>query len=166
LGEDHYTGKIFLPLGPPPILGDSIIITVRRTGFGLSDHQICSWLRLFGNIVGQLKYKYHPELPTVKDDHLEVLMKLNKHIPSTLPAFGKKIIVYYRAQPIQCSKCYELGHVRKNCTASVVNWLGYVKNLRSLNYIPDKLFGVWLGYLRASEANSQQPTDPPSSPVI
>jgi len=134
------------------MLGDQIIVTVKRTGFALSEDQIYDWLRLYGTIVGDIRHRFHPELPTVKDDYLEVLMKLSKHIPSTLPAHGKKVLVQYKGQPIQCSKCFNLGHTRKYCSSETVNWLGYIKNLKQEGYIPDLFFGVWLDYLKAHEA--------------
>jgi len=79
-------------------------------------------------------------------------MKLSKHIPSTIPAYGKKVFIKYRGQPIQCSKCFVLGHTRKNCPSTTLNWLGYVKSLLAENYIPKEYFGVWLEYLRVHEA--------------
>lgn len=90
LAGDRYKGKIYIPLGPPPILGDLIIITVKRTGLSLTETEINNWLKLFGSIEGEIRYKYHPRLPTIKDDHCEVLMKLHRHIPPTIPAYGKK----------------------------------------------------------------------------
>lgn len=149
---DRYKGKIYQQLGPPPKLGEEVIVTVKRTGLALTDDQLCDWLKLYGTIEGEFRYKYHPELPSVKDDHLEVVMKLARHCPSTLPAFGKKVSVQYRGQPIQCSKCYDLGHTRRNCPSQTQNWLGYVKILQSQNFIPNSYFGVWLDYLRAHES--------------
>jgi len=141
------------------MLGDLIIVTVKRTGFALSEKQIYDWLKLYGTIEGELRHKYHPRLPSVKDDYAEVLMKLTKHIPSTLPAFGKKIQVLYRGQPVQCSKCYTLGHIRRNCTSKANNWLDYVKSLLDQNFIPEAFFGVWLEYLRVHEAIVALPND-------
>lgn len=152
LAGDKYKGKIYIPLGPPPVLGDLMIITIKRTGLALTETEIYNWLRLFGSIEGELRHKYHPRLPTIKDDHAEVLMKLNKHIPSTLPANGKKVQVTYRGQPVQCSKCFDLGHIRRSCPSTTNNWLGYVKSLVDQKFIPDLYFGVWLDYLRAHEA--------------
>jgi len=152
LGKDTYTGKLFIPLGPPPLLGDEIIVTIQRTGFALTELQIYNWLKLYGSVVGEIRFKYHSELPSVKEDYMEVLMKLSKHIPSTLPAFGKKVFIKYRGQPIQCSKCFALGHTRRLCSSETLNWLGYVKSLLDANYIPPSFFGVWLEYLRSHEA--------------
>jgi len=151
LGEDKYTGKFYIPLGPPPTLGDQVIVTIKRTGFALTEEQLYEWLNIFGKIEGELRYKYYSRLPTIKDDYAEVVMRMTRHIPFTLPAYGKKIQILYRGQPIQCSKCYELGHIRKECKASTNNWLGYVKSLLEKGYIPEKLFGMWIDYLRAHE---------------
>jgi len=118
----------------------------------LTETEILNWLKLFGSIEGEISYKYHPRLPTIKDDHFEILMKLQRHIPPTIPAYGKKVQIQYRGQSIQCSKCFELGHIRRNCSAENNNWLGYVKSLVDKKFIPDSYFGVWLDYLRAHEA--------------
>jgi len=149
---DEFSGKIFIQQGPPPILGDRIIVTISKTGFSLTADQLRNWLSLFGTIEGNLEYKHHPKLPTIKDDICEVIMKLSRHIPATLPAYGRKVQVHYRGQSIQCSKCYNLGHVRRLCTAETSNWLGYVKQLLETRNIPESYFGVWLEHLRSHEA--------------
>lgn len=138
--------------GPPPILGDPIAVTIKRTAFALTEEQIFNWLRLYGTIESVIIHKFHQELPTVKDDHMEIVMKLRRHIPSTLPAHGKKVLIQYKGQKIQCSKCYAFGHTRRYCTSNTVNWLGFIKKLKEEENVPDSYFGVWLEYLRAHEA--------------
>lgn len=144
-------------MGPAPILGDDIVVTVKRTGLALTDTQVKNWLTIYGTIEGELIYKYHPRLPTIKNDHCEIVMKLRNHIPCTIPAYGKKVQVTYRGQPIQCSKCYGLGHTRKNCSSETYNWLSYVKTLVDKKSIPEEYFGNWLDYLRAHLAVLENP---------
>jgi len=138
-------------VGPPPKLGEPVIVTIKRTGFHLTIDQITKWLELFGTIEGELKYLERKDIPGALEDTLEVLMRLRQHIPSVLPAFSKKLGVRYRGQPLQCSKCKELGHVRKVCTSDNNNWMAYVKNLVDKKLIPLDYFGSWYEYLQARE---------------
>lgn len=105
-----------------------MLVSIQRTGFHLTTDQILERLRHFGKIEGQLKY-LDTQVPGIVQDNLEVLMRLCKHIPSPLPAFSKKLHVRYSGQPIKCSNCLALGHIRKNCNSSNNNWLSFVKSL-------------------------------------
>jgi len=138
-------------LGPPPKLGDLIIVSVQRTGFHLTLDQIRKWLNIFGTICGELKHIDSKDIPGVLDDSIDVLMRLRKHIPSPLPAFSKKLFIRYKGQAIQCSKCMELGHIRKQCTSNVTNWMAFVKKLVDSKEIPTSYFGNWFEYLKATE---------------
>jgi len=40
LNDDVYKGRLFTPLGPPPELGEQIIITVKKTAFHLTTEQV------------------------------------------------------------------------------------------------------------------------------
>jgi len=135
---DFFEGRILLSVGPPPKLGESVIVTVQvqRTGFHLSIPQITAWLKLFGSVIGELKYLDHPDYPGVFDDTLEVLWKLRNHIPSPLPAFSKKLIICYKGQPIQCSRCMEQGHISRVCKSASSNWMSYVKAFVDNKRIP------------------------------
>jgi len=44
IDENVYKGGIYIPLGPPPALGDNIIVTVKRTGFHLEIPQVKKFL--------------------------------------------------------------------------------------------------------------------------
>jgi len=143
LEESTYKGKIFIPQGPIPNLGDDIIVTIKRTAFNLTKEQVSDWLKCFGTFLGELEYKSIDGLPMFKEDTLEVLMKLNQHIPSILPAYGKRLYSQYRGQPILCSSCFVLGHVRKNCPNTRKNWEEYVKSVYATGKYAPKLFGDW-----------------------
>lgn len=151
IGKDIYTGKLFVPTGPPPKLGEPVIVTVRRTGFHLSIDNIVLWLRKFGSIEGTPTYRSIPKLPTVKEDTLDVLMRLKNHIPSILPAFGKKLNVQYRGQPIQCGACFCNGHVRKECKNDRISFLTYVKQIINTQKFEKSMFGCWLDYIESSD---------------
>jgi len=126
--------------------GDIILVSVRKTGFHLTLDQIRNWLQLFGSLESPLCYLTHPRKPHMKQDSLEVLMRLRKHIFSTLPAYGRKLFVNYRGQPIQCSGCLSQGHLRKECKSERSNWGKYIRELHATKRIPDPYFGTWSSY--------------------
>jgi len=143
LNDDKYKGRLFTPIGPPPQLGEDIIVTVKKTAFHFDTAQVASCLSNFGTIAGTLEYKPIDGLQNIREDTIEVLMKLNRHIPSILPLFGKRLYTNYRGQPILCGNCFHLGHVRKECKNQRANWKDYVQSLMtSLNY-PVALLGTW-----------------------
>lgn len=150
IADNTFEGKIFTPLGPPPQIGESIVVTIKKTGFNLTIDQICQWLSVFGTIEGTPEYKPSDKIPNYKSDSVEVLMKLKKHVPSMLPAFGRKMFVQYRGQPIQCGMCYGPGHVRKECKNPQISWMGYVRKTLEKWQLDKKIYGVWIEYLNSN----------------
>jgi len=130
-----------------------------RTGFHLTEEQVASWLSVYGTTEGNLKFRDNPELPGVWEDSIDVFMKLQKHIPTVvLPAYGKKLNVRYKGQPIMCSKCMTQGHIRKECTSNANNWMGFVKMFVDSGAFHPTMFGTWYEYLQDHQAvfSSQQ----------
>lgn len=157
IGADNFEGRILLSAGPPPKLGDPVLVSVERTGFHLSIQQIRNWLSLFGSIEGELQPLPNKDIPGCFADNYEVLMKLRKHIPSPLPAYGRKLFIRYRGQQIQCSKCMALGHTRRYCNASTNNWMEFVKGLVDQNAAPRDYFGNWFDFVQAQETILNDP---------
>jgi len=147
INNDTYRGTLLLNLGNEPKLGDLILITVAKTGFHFTDQQIYAWLNLYGRVEGELKYKSNPVLPGVSEDTLEVLIRLRKHVPSILPAYGKRLYVRYKGQPIQCSKCMGTGHIRRSCTSTSNNWVGYIRLFVNSGVVDNQMLGKWKEYL-------------------
>lgn len=143
-----FTGRLLLNTGVAPSLGETVQVSVVRTGFHITEEQIASWLSVYGTVEGNLKFRDNPDLPGVWEDSVDVFMKLRKHIPSILPAFGKKLNIRYKGQPIMCSKCMIHGHIRKECTSSTNNWMGYVKMFVDSGTIHPSMFGNWYEYLQ------------------
>jgi len=73
-------------------------------------------------------------------------MRLRKHILSTLPAYGRKLFIQYRGQPVQCSGCLEPGHLRKECKNPRSNWGAYVRSIFATGKVPQEFFGTWSTY--------------------
>ena len=146
-GSDVYKGRLFEERGPPPSLGDQVLVNVNKTGWHLEDDQIIEWLSLFGTLESKIEYKDYESLQ-VKMDSLSVMMRLRKHIPGTLPAYGKRMYVSYRGQPIQCGKCMEMGHIRSECNGEKVEWKSYIKALFNSGYVGVNLLGKWSDFLK------------------
>jgi len=156
IAESKFTGRLLTNVGIAPMLGELVQVSVIRTNFQLSEEQIALWLSAYGVVASTLQYRENPEVPEWVDDNIDLLMRLKKHIPSVLPAYGKKLNIRYKGQPILCSKCLIAGHVRKNCTSTANNWMGYVKMFVDSNLFHPSMFGTWYEYLQ-----EQQSTNPP-----
>jgi hypothetical protein len=152
LRDKTYKGRLLLPLGPPPKIGEPVYVKVRKTGFKLKDEEILKWLNLYGEVQGHIEYENSPILPTIKTDSLSVRMILKKHILSLLPAYGRKMSVVYRGQPVLCGSCYQVGHVRAKCNAERVDWMTYVKDFIRMDIAPREMMGRWADY-----ADQQKP---------
>lgn len=145
IGGDSYSGRLFTERGPPPALGEPVVVKASGFGFHLTAEQISDWLRLFGHIDGEGEFKDH-ELAPVKTDVVTFSMRLRKHIPSVLPAYGRKLQIFYHGQPKLCGACFERNHVRKDCTNPRVDWMKYVKFINK-ELAPLSMLGRWGDYL-------------------
>jgi len=125
-------------------LGEEVLVTISRTGFNIKKDQITEWILLFGVITQELVYKTHDGLPHLKEDNLEVFVKLRKHIPPILPAFGRKLFIKYRGQPIMCNSCYEIGHIKKTCPKTSITWIEHVRSVIESGIYPTMLLGNWI----------------------
>lgn len=148
IAEAKYTGRLLTNAGVAPVLGDLVQVSIVRTNFAFSEDQIIAWLSAYGSVASTLQYRENPEIPDVVEDNIDLLMRLNKHIQSVLPAFGKRLNVRYKGQPIICSKCMIQGHVRKDCTTTANNWMGYVKMFVDSGAFHPSMFGNWYEYLQ------------------
>jgi len=108
---------------PPADIGDIAHVTINKTRWKLTPDQIKLWLSLYGEVVKQPEFEDAPGLKRIKTDNVTCMVKLNKHIPNLLPAYGRRMNVTYSGQPIQCAKCYLFGHVRAKCEAQAKDWL-------------------------------------------
>jgi len=76
-------------------------------------------------------------------DEFEFNILLSFLIPENLPVFGVKIRLYYHGMPKQCGKCYELGHVKAECTNLEKTWVQYVNDLVEQG-VPLEHLGAWV----------------------
>jgi len=105
------------------------------------------WINKFGILVKPTAYVEASDLEGMNTDDLSCVAKLRKHVPGTLPAFGRKMNVRYPGQPIQCNKCYQYNHLRSKCENKQVDWANYVKAFVSeedgASIVPMELVGDW-----------------------
>ena len=161
IGTDKYTGRIYIERGPPPSLGELVTVTISRFGFCLELDQIKEWMALFGTIETSGEFKDHESEP-VKTDIVTIAMKLRKHVPSVLPAYGRKMNVHYHGQPKVCGACFETGHVRKDCKNERVEWMQYVKIINQ-EIAPMSMLGKWGEILRKDPAYSSDGLTTPAN---
>jgi len=144
-----YTGELLMPKSKPPALGEEVEVTIKRTRFKLWPEDVQQWLVTFGKIVKAPDFQDADDYPTIKSDDIVCTMVLRKHIPGLLPAFGRKMMVYYRGQPIQCGRCFEFNHIRKECENENIEWLAYAKYFLKENYATKEMLGSWVDLINS-----------------
>lgn len=147
----EYTGELLLPKPKPPALGEEVVVTIKKTRFKLWQDEVQQWLVTFGKIVKAPDYQDANDYPTIKQDDIVCTMVLRKHIPCLLPAFGRKMMVTYHGQPIQCGRCFQQGHVRKECENENIEWLSYAKMFLKENYATKEMLGSWADIINSKE---------------
>jgi len=138
-----YQGEFVKDDSEVPLLGEEVQIFVRGTRFRLTPVQIKLWLSIFGTLIDEPGYIKDTELSHISTDDLTLRMILKRHVYGWLPAFGRKLRVSYKGQPIQCGACFGLGHVRSNCQGERVDWLKYCRILVSEFNLTTSLLGKW-----------------------
>jgi len=126
-----------------PLLGEDVKIYVRKTRFQVSIIQLKPWLSVFGEVVTEPEYIRDDELTHISTDDITCQMKLKKHIYNQLPAFGRKLRISYKGQPIQCGACFGFGHIRSECGNPRIDWLLYVKGILEETQVPPSMLGRW-----------------------
>lgn len=157
IGEITYAGRKFIEKPIPPELGEEVEIRIKKTRFKLKPDQVHKWISCFGKVLTSPDFENAPDLPTVKCCDIILTAKLRKHIPSVLPAYGRKMMVWYPGQPVVCGKCFERGHVRAKCDKDVsIPWLSYVKVFKDEDFVSREMLGTWADLLdkKAKEKES------------
>jgi len=139
-------GELVIPKPPPPKLGEEVLVTITKTRFKLEPEQVDTWLSLFGRIVKKSEFIIDQKCEDeVRSDDISCVMVLRKHIPSVLPAYGRKMMIRYPGQPLQCNRCYDSGHLKKKCEAKEnVEWSVYVKVVLRELKVDEKMLGDWM----------------------
>lgn len=138
-----YQGELFIEDTETPLLGEQVKVFIRRTRFRVSPVQIKLWLSLFGTVVTEPAYIPDEEASQIFSDDLTCYMTLTRHMYGQLPAFGRKLRVSYKGQPVQCNACYGLGHLRSECKSDRVDWLKYCKVIQSEFTLATTMLGRW-----------------------
>jgi len=138
---EWYTGRILGLFVTEVSVGDIVTVCVNRTALEFSDRQIEAWLDCFGTVVGN--FNYLKDKQGYKTDNIEVEVKLSRHIPETLPMYGRRIRVFYLGMQRQCNNCFELGHIKADCDGERCDWFGYIEKLLESGDYKKELFGDW-----------------------
>jgi len=151
LNGSKYEGAKFVPKPKPPELGEEVLVKVTKTRFKLRPHHVTKWLEHFGRITKRPEYDAAPDLPSVTSDDISLMIILRKHIPGILPAYGRRMTIRYPGQPILCSKCFELGHIRRNCEhQEPVKWASFVKVVGEERFVSKEMLGDWAELLETN----------------
>jgi len=149
IGEHSYVFE-YVPLVEFASIGDVASISIKRTRWKISLEQVNDWLIRYGEVVAFPDHVTALDCEGIKTDEIVAKVKLTKHIPSILPAYGLRVSLTYPGQPITCGKCYAAGHVRANCPQQ--NSSDFVRvHVRSFYEanVPSKLLGRWFDLLKA-----------------
>jgi len=155
IGTDEFSMKIVKPRDPPPQLGENFPITIKNTKFNITLDQVNSVLGRFGVIVAKAVHVNSSENEGVKTDDVLCIVRLRKHVPSFLPAYGIKMMVRYYGQPLQCSKCMNPGHLRKKCPNDTLEWSRYVRLLVDEDILKLEQIGTWAEKLQLSVTQNE-----------
>jgi hypothetical protein len=115
----------------------------------LTNVPLARWDNLLANTktrdsVSLVHYSYAKNSRGFNTPRYIVDLTIGDHLPEWMPMFGKKVRIYYHGMRKQCSNCYDLDHLRKDCTSPKLNWIGYVDKLRKTGKYEDQMFGSWL----------------------
>jgi len=154
IDRDEYEMTVLMPKDPPPKLGENFMVTIKNTKFNITLSQVDSILGSFGKIVRSSMHMEADDLKGVKTDDVSCIVKLRKHIPSFLPGYGRKLMVRYYGQPLQCSKCFNPGHLRRNCQSETVDWMRFVRLILDEHVLTPEQLGSWVDSLKLSATDS------------
>lgn len=72
---------------------------------------------------------------------IEAEVELREHIPEWLPIKGCRARIYYHGMKIQCSNCWQLGHLSKQCKSPKGTWMDFVNYLWETGKFERSMFG-------------------------
>lgn len=146
-------------------------VKLEGMGFDFNKENLEGWLRCFGSLQSEFERDVikirelfpdedttndpEPGVATLATGKLSIKMEITDPIPQFLPAWGKKIRVYYRGIDKLCLNCYESGHMRSDCTNGRVSWIEYVASFKdAFPQIQQKQYGRWNNVLAAWKATN------------
>jgi len=148
IDDNKFTAEIVVPKPPPPKLGEEVDVTFKKTRFKIKPEHVNAWVLRFGALVKPANYVDAGDLKGVHTDDIVCTAKLRKHIPSILPAYGRKVNVRYPGQPLQCNKCYQYNHLRARCENPTIEWVSYVRVFITEEVATSAMIGEWATLLK------------------
>jgi len=151
IGDNNFALE-HVPLNPTANVGDVAVISFKRTRFKITPEQLNEWMQLYGEVLTAPDYVMAPEqdCKSLRTDEIRCKVRIKKHIPNLLPAFGLRLNVQYVGQPVQCGRCFAEGHVRAKCGGDQADWLtDYVKLFYAAG-VSSRLLGRWFDLIKSS----------------
>lgn len=130
-------------------------IKIEGTGFVLKKGYLEKTLDFFGERLSDVEVevlKFEDSEDKDESDNvvkcstgnLSVKMELMHDIPQFVPLYGRRMKVYYRGIVKSCTKCYNQGHMARDCKNEKVRLVEYVEEfMRAYPLFPAELYGRW-----------------------
>lgn len=112
----------------------NVIVRLSRYPIELPLEPIRRWMILFGHILRE---------PVRVGEFVNINMELNCQMPPVLPIEGHRVRVFYYGISRFCYRCFQVGHVFKECLVPPVNWHDYLRKIQVDFSIPDYYFREW-----------------------
>jgi hypothetical protein len=139
--SERITGKILGYDNKAVELGELTKITV-KTNHGVEASGVLNWLKLYGSLTSS-KHDFRLSTAGLRSDVFEAEIILKRHVEEYLPMYGQKVQVHYPGIPRMCNRCYNTGHMRRECGNQKREWIAYVHELARSQAINRELFGTW-----------------------
>jgi len=149
--SNYYEGRFqsIVNLKETAEIGDTVKLTVVSAFPEVSLEKLENWLKFFGEIRESLTVSHDEE--GIEVGNACCLIKLAHHLPEFLPIYGVKARIYYIGQPKQCSFCFRLGHVKRDCTYDRISFTEYAYRLQKTGNFKDAMFGSWIKSIEAKK---------------
>jgi len=137
---ERVTGRILGYVAVAEI-GKKTQITV-KTNFGVEPPGIVNWLQLYGVVSSTYNFRRNPD-NGLYSDIFETEITLTKHVPEFLPMYGQKTTVNYPGIERVCNRCYNSGHLKRDCKNSPREWIRFIIDLVEEEKVPINYIGSW-----------------------
>ena len=139
-------------------------IKVEGAEYELPKDEIVAWLEKFGNPITELTEDKERDSSDSDDNEYyngiySIKMDLRTKPPQFLPISGEKIKIYYKGIVKRCVKCYDAGHLKRDCTSAKKDWMEYVSDLMFMEDLELNMLGDARKYLEKWRLENKDKTD-------